>query len=125
MVAEVFHNLKAVLKKAGHNTTVGDEGGFAPNLDNEEAIKFILDAIDKAGYTPGRDKDFAIALDCASSELFDEGGKKGYKFWKSNPDKLFISRGDGRPVRRAGSTSTRSSRSRTRSTRTTGTATPR
>ncbi len=89
MVAEVFHNLKAVLKKAGHNTSVGDEGGFAPNLDNEEAITFILDAIDKAGYKAGRDQDFALALDCASSELFDEGGKKGYKFWKSNPDKLF------------------------------------
>ena len=91
MVAEVFHQLKAVLKKAGHNTNVGDEGGFAPNLDNEEAIKFILDAIDKAGYTPGRDKDIAIALDCASSELFDEGDKKGYKFWKSHPDKVLSS----------------------------------
>ena len=89
MVAEVFHTLKGVLKKAGHNTAVGDEGGFAPNLDNEEALKFIMEAISKAGYTPGRDKDFAIALDCASSELFDEGGKKGYKFWKSAPDKLF------------------------------------
>jgi len=91
MVAEVFHNLKSVLKKAGHNTSVGDEGGFAPNLDNEEAIKYILDAVDKAGYTAGRDRDFAIALDCASSELFDEGGKKGYKFWKSNPEKLYSS----------------------------------
>ncbi len=90
-VAEVFHTLKSVLKKAGHNTAVGDEGGFAPNLDNEEALKFIMEAIVKAGYQPGRDKDFAIALDCASSELFDEGGKKGYKFWKSNPDKLFSS----------------------------------
>jgi enolase len=91
MVAEVFHNLKSVLKKAGHNTAVGDEGGFAPNLDNEEAIKYILDAVDKAGYTAGRDRDFAIALDCASSELYDEGGKKGYKFWKSQPDKLYSS----------------------------------
>jgi enolase len=91
MVAEVFHTLKGLLKKAGHNTSVGDEGGFAPNLDNEEAIKFILDAIDKAGYKAGRDKDVAIALDCASSELFDEGDKKGYKFWKSNPGKLFSS----------------------------------
>ncbi|MGB2608030.1 MAG: phosphopyruvate hydratase [Isosphaeraceae bacterium] len=91
MVAEVFHQLKAVLKKAGHNTNVGDEGGFAPNLDNEEAITFILDAIGKAGYTPGRDKDIAIALDCASSELFDEGDKKGYKFWKSAPDKVLSS----------------------------------
>jgi len=88
-VCEVFHALKGVLKKAGHNTNVGDEGGFAPNIDNEEALKYIMDAIVKAGYQPGRDKDFAIAMDCASSELFDEGGKKGYKFWKSNPDKLF------------------------------------
>jgi len=88
-VCEVFHALKAVLKKAGHNTNVGDEGGFAPNLDNEEALKFVMEGITKAGYEPGRDKDFAIALDCASSELYDEGGKKGYKFWKSNPDKLF------------------------------------
>jgi enolase len=90
-VAEIFHQLKAVLKKAGHNTNVGDEGGFAPNLDNEEAVKFILDAVDKAGYSAGRDKDVAIALDCASSELFDEGEKKGYKFWKSAPDKLYSS----------------------------------
>jgi enolase 1/2/3 len=89
MVAEVFHKLKAVLKKAGHNTNVGDEGGFAPNLDNEEAIKFILDAISQAGYHAGRDKDFALALDCASSELFAEGDKKGYKFWKSNPSRIF------------------------------------
>lgn len=88
-VCEVFHSLKSVLKKAGHNTAVGDEGGFAPNIDNEEAIKYILEAIDKAGYKAGRDADFAIALDCASSELWDEGDKKGYKFWKSNPDKLF------------------------------------
>src|SRR5438270_9678745 len=91
MVAEVFHQLKAVLKKAGHNTNVGDEGGFAPNLDNEESIRFILDAVDKAGYSAGRDRDIAIALDCASSELFDEGDKKGYKFWKSAPDKILSS----------------------------------
>ena len=89
MVAEVFHHLKSVLKKAGHNTNVGDEGGFAPNIENEESLKYIMEAIAKAGYTAGRDKDFAIAMDCASSELFDEGGKKGYKFWKSAPDKLF------------------------------------
>jgi len=63
MVAETFHQLKSVLKKAGHNTNVGDEGGFAPNLDNEEAITFILDAVSKAGYTAGRDADIAIALD--------------------------------------------------------------
>ncbi len=91
MVAEVFHSLKAVLKKAGHNTNVGDEGGFAPNLDNEDAIKHILDAIVKAGYQPGRDKDIAIALDSACSELYEEGGKKGYRFWKSAPDKTLSS----------------------------------
>ena len=89
MTAEVFHSLKAVLKKAGKNTSVGDEGGFAPDIDNEEALKYIMEAIGNAGYTAGRDKDFAIAMDCASSELFDEGGKKGYSFWKSNPGKLF------------------------------------
>ena len=88
-VCEVFHALKSVLKKAGHNTNVGDEGGFAPNIYNEDALKYIMDAIVKAGYQPGKDKDFAIAMDCASSELFDEGEKKGYKFWKSNPGKLF------------------------------------
>jgi len=87
MVSEVFHALKGLLKKAGHNTSVGDEGGFAPNIDNEQALEFCVKAIEAAGYKPG--KDFGIALDCASSELFDEGGKKGYKFWKSNPDKLF------------------------------------
>ncbi len=87
MNAEVFHNLKSLLKAAGHNTAVGDEGGFAPNLDNEEALQFIMKAIEKAGYKPG--EQISIALDCASSELFDEGGRKGYKFWKTNPDKLF------------------------------------
>jgi enolase len=85
--AEVFHTLKKLLEEAGHSTGVGDEGGFAPNLENEEALQFIMKAIEKAGYKPK--DDFGIALDCASSELFDEGGKKGYKFWKSNPDKLF------------------------------------
>ncbi|HAW85473.1 MAG: phosphopyruvate hydratase [Spirochaetes bacterium GWD1_61_31] len=87
MTAEVFHTLKGLLKAAGHNTSVGDEGGFAPNIGNEDALDFIMKAIEKAGYKPG--EQIGIALDCASSELFDEGGKKGYKFWKSNPDKLF------------------------------------
>jgi enolase len=85
--AEVFHNLRKLLKDAGKNTAVGDEGGFAPDIGNEEALDYIMKAIEKAGYKPG--EHFGIALDCASSELFDEGGKKGYKFWKSNPDKLF------------------------------------
>jgi len=69
MGSEVFHNLKAVLKKAGHSTNVGDEGGFAPNLaSNEEAITFILQAIEKAGYKPG--EDVYIALDPAASEFY-------------------------------------------------------
>ncbi len=69
MGSEVFHNLKAVLKKAGHSTNVGDEGGFAPNLaSNEEAVTFILQAIEKAGYKPG--EDIYIALDPAASEFF-------------------------------------------------------
>ncbi len=85
--AEVFHALKGLLKDAGHTTSVGDEGGFAPNLDNEEALDFIMKAIEKAKYRPG--EDVMIALDCAASELFDAGDRKGYKFWKSNPSKLF------------------------------------
>jgi len=85
--AEVFHSLKKLLSEAGKNTAVGDEGGFAPDIDNEEALEYIMKAIEKAGYKPG--DQMAIALDCASSELFDEGGKQGYKFWKSNPGKLF------------------------------------
>jgi len=85
--AEVFHSLKKLLHDAGKNTAVGDEGGFAPDIANEEALDFIMKAIEKAGYKPG--EQVAIALDSASSELFGEGEKKGYKFWKSNPDKLF------------------------------------
>jgi enolase len=70
--AEVFHALAAVLKKAGHSTNVGDEGGFAPSLrSNEEPIEVILEAIAKAGYKPGAD--VAIALDPASSEFFEDG----------------------------------------------------
>ncbi|MCD4683475.1 MAG: phosphopyruvate hydratase, partial [Bacteroidales bacterium] len=69
MGVEVFHNLKAVLKKKGYATNVGDEGGFAPNLkSNEEAIKVVLQAIENAGYKPG--KDICIALDPASSEYY-------------------------------------------------------
>jgi len=86
-ITEVFHALKSILKKGGHVTAVGDEGGFAPNLSNDEALEVVMQAIAAAGYKPG--KQIAIALDCASSELYDEGGRKGYKFWKSNPEKLF------------------------------------
>jgi len=77
MGVEVFHHLKEVLKKSGHSTNVGDEGGFAPNLNsNEEAIEVVLTAIEKAGYKPGQD--IYIALDPASSEFYDDK-KKIYK----------------------------------------------
>lgn len=75
MGVETFHSLKSVLSKAGHQTAVGDEGGFAPNLrSNEEAMESLLEAITKAGYTPG--KDIYIALDVAASELYDAKKKK-------------------------------------------------
>ena len=86
-VAEIFHSLKSILKKKGHITAVGDEGGFAPNLGNEEALDMIMESLAAAGYKVG--SQVKIALDCASSELFDEGGRQGYKFWKSNPGKIF------------------------------------
>jgi enolase len=83
---EIYHALKKVLHDNKMSTAVGDEGGFAPNLkDNEDALKVIMDAIDKAGYKAG--KQIFIALDPAASELWDKE-KKGYKFFKSNPDKI-------------------------------------
>lgn len=86
MGAEVFHNLKSVLKKAGYSTNVGDEGGFAPNLkSNEEAVQVILQAIEKAGYKPG--VDIFMALDPASSEYWIEE-EKVYHLKKSTGDKL-------------------------------------
>lgn len=85
MCAEVFHNLRIVLKANGYNTTVGDEGGFAPNLSSDEdAFKFIMQAIEKAGYKPYTD--FKLAVDAAASEMWLEAekiGKTGYYFWKS------------------------------------------
>lgn len=85
---EVYHNLKKVLKAKGYSVAVGDEGGFAPNLKNEEeAIELILQAIKISGYEPR--KDVAIALDVASTEMYEEAkkiGKEGYYFWKT--DKL-------------------------------------
>lgn len=70
--AEIFHNLKKVLKEKGYNTGVGDEGGFAPNLSsNEEAIQTIIEAIEKAGYKPG--EEVKLALDVASSEIYEDG----------------------------------------------------
>ncbi|MEI7917889.1 MAG: phosphopyruvate hydratase [Candidatus Saccharibacteria bacterium] len=84
--AEVFHNLKSVLKAKGLATSVGDEGGFAPNLGkDEEALQLIVEAIEKAGYKPGID--FKIAIDAAATEMYEEAKKAGrdgsYYFWKS------------------------------------------
>jgi enolase len=72
MGAEIFHTLKSALKKAGHNTNVGDEGGFAPNLPSAEAaLDFVMKSIEQAGYTPG--KDIYLATDCAATEFFKNG----------------------------------------------------
>ena len=86
MSAEIYHTLKRVLKAKGLATGVGDEGGFAPNLSSdEEALKLIVEAISKAGYKPG--EDIVLALDVASTEMYDEAkkiGKEGcYYFWKT------------------------------------------
>ena len=86
MSAEIYHTLKKVLKSKGLATGVGDEGGFAPNLSSdEEALKLIVEAISKAGYKPG--EDVVLALDVASTEMYDEAkkiGKEGcYYFWKT------------------------------------------
>lgn len=86
MGVEVFHNLKTVLHDKGLSTNVGDEGGFAPNLkSNEEGIKIILQAIEKAGYRPG--EDIFLCMDAAASEFYIEKEKK-YHFKKSSGDKL-------------------------------------
>jgi enolase len=70
--SEIFHTLRAALKAAGHNTNVGDEGGFAPNLPSAEAaLDFVMQAVEKAGYAPG--KDVVLALDCAATEFFKDG----------------------------------------------------
>ena len=86
MGVEVYHTLKKVLKQKGYSVAVGDEGGFAPNLKNEEeAIDVIIEAITKAGYVPG--VDVALSLDIASTEMFEEAkkkGKDGYYFWKTD-----------------------------------------
>ena len=85
-VAEVFHNLKNILHDKGLSTTVGDEGGFAPDLkDNEEPLKVIMQAIEKAGYKPY--DDVCIAMDPASSEFYDKDKKK-YVFKKSDKREL-------------------------------------
>ena len=84
--AEVYHNLKKVLKEAKYSVAVGDEGGFAPNLASEEqALDLIMQGIVRAGYEPG--KDVMLALDVASTEMYEEAkkiGQDGYYFWKTN-----------------------------------------
>lgn len=86
MGTEVFHHLKAVLKKGGYSTNVGDEGGFAPNLkSNDEAVEVILKAIENAGYRPG--EDIFLAMDAASSEFYLKD-EKVYHLHKSSGDKL-------------------------------------
>ena len=82
---EIYHTLKKVLKDKGYNVGVGDEGGFAPNLESEEqALDIIIEAIKKAGYEP--QKDIVLALDIASTEMYEEAkkiGEEGYYFWKT------------------------------------------
>ena len=83
---EIFHTLKTVLKEKGYSTNVGDEGGFAPNIQsNEEAIETVLKAIEKAGYKPG--SQVSIAMDAANSELWSDKDKK-YHFHKSDGRKM-------------------------------------
>lgn len=86
MGVEIFHSLKKVLKDKGHSTNVGDEGGFAPNLQsNEEAIQLVIKSIEHAGYTPGGN--VFIAMDAASTEMYD-AGKKVYRFYKSSQEEI-------------------------------------
>jgi enolase len=113
--AEVFHTLKKLIDARGMPTTVGDEGGFAPDLpSNESALQLLVEAIDKAGYEPGRD--IALALDCAASEYYVDGA---YRLEGEN--RVLTSRRWSTCSRR-GAASTRSSASRTACPSTTGTA---
>ena len=96
MCVEIYHTLKKVLEEKGLASGVGDEGGFAPNLSSdEEALKLIVEAIEKAGYKPG--EEVCLALDVASTEMYDEAkkiGKEGNYFWKTNelktPDEMIV-----------------------------------
>jgi enolase len=115
MGAEVFHTLKAALKKAGHNTNVGDEGGFAPDLPSAEAaLDFIIAAVEQAGYRMG--DDIGIALDCAATEFFRDGAYRyeGEGKVRDAEDQAGTCSGSPRPIP--------SCRSRTAWRRTTGTA---
>ena len=116
MGSEVFHALKKQLHDAGHNTNVGDEGGFAPNLASaDEALGFIMKAIEKAGLQAGRGH--LLALDPASTEFFKKG-----KYVLEGEGKSLDAARHGRLLRRPRASATRSSRSRTAWPRTTGPA---
>ncbi len=105
--SEIFHTLRAALKAAGHNTNVGDEGGFAPNLPSAEAaLDFVMKAIEKAGYRPG--DDVVLALDPAASEFFKDGA---YRLRGRRQDALAAAA--GRTISPNSSAAIRSSRSRT------------
>ena len=113
---ETFHTLKGLLKQRNLSTAVGDEGGFAPRLErNEAAIQVILEAIEKAGYRPG--EDIAIALDAASSEFFDKAKNAVHVRRQAHRRRAARSTSTRRSA-----TSTRSSRSKTAAPRTTGMA---
>ena len=115
MGAEVFHALKRTLHDAGLDTAGGDEGGFAPDLGtNEEALQMLVRGIESAGYTPG--EDVFIALDPATSEIYEDGAYVLEHEGRSLPPARWPSTGP------TSARATRSSRSRTAWTRTTGTA---
>ena len=116
MGSEIFHALRRKLHDAGHNTNVGDEGGFAPNLASADAaLGFVMQAIEAAGYRPG--DDVVLALDPASTEFYRDG-----KYHLDGEGKVLDVAGHGRLLRPISSTATRSCRSRTAWPRTIGTA---
>ncbi len=88
---EIFHTLKKLLQKEGYTTSVGDEGGFAPNLSsNEQTLEFIMNAIEQAGYKPG--KEISIGLDCAASEFYDKASNSYIEAKKKKAGEKFASR---------------------------------
>ena len=114
--AEIFHTLKSELKKAGHNTNVGDEGGFAPNLPSADAaLEFVMSAIGKAGYKAG--SDVMLGLDCAATEFFKDGK---YVYGGENKTRSRLRAGE--ISRRSRRRAIRSSPSRTACPKTTWTA---
>ncbi len=116
MGSEVFHALRRKLHDAGHNTNVGDEGGFAPNLASADAaLGFVMQAIEAAGYEPG--EDIVLALDPASTEFYRDG-----EYRLDGEGKVLDSAGHGRLLGRSGRRAIRSCRSRTAWRRTIGTA---